>query len=141
MTARVPTEPARGPHLRLRRPDGLPPFATGAAVAFAAAILPWLTFAALWAVDALVPGDDLIGNSLTLAVVFAGILWITTLGGPVVAVAVGGVVHRRLRAMPEDLRPRGVGMVIAARVIGWLTLALWAAAIGVVCLSVRGLAP
>lgn len=139
MSTPLPAEPARGPHLRLRRPDGLPPFEKRAAVAFSAAILPWLVFASAWAVEALVPGDWSLDNHVVLVVSLAVVLWVVALGGPIIAVVVGGMVHRRLRATPDDVRPRGLGMAIAARVIGWLTLALWAGVLGLVCLSMRHL--
>jgi hypothetical protein len=140
MTPRAPTEPAQGPHLRLRARSALPPFAKGAAVAFAGALLPWLVFAASLASAALVgyggsPGERALGQLV------AAVLSLGSMAGPIVAVVVGGRVHRRLRALPADERPRGLTMAITARVLGWLTIALWTVSMGVVCIAMRNFSP
>jgi hypothetical protein len=62
--------------------------------------------------------------------------FISSLGGflgPIVGFSLGGAVSRRLRAIPEDDRPRGSGMARAARVIGGLTILLWFLVIAAFC--------
>ncbi|MCC7070300.1 MAG: hypothetical protein IT383_03195 [Deltaproteobacteria bacterium] len=136
MVAHLPCEAATGPHLRLRLRDGLPPFEKRAAVAFAAAMLTCIPFLAMRVVDVPSSRVGLTPEGLLPVMVIMVFLGIVSLGRPNIAVWVGSDVHRWLRAMPLDVRPRGTAMVIAARVIGWLTLALWALTIGWVSLTV-----
>jgi hypothetical protein len=122
----TPTEPARGPTLALRAEDGLPPFERSAAIAFLCSVAPLLFYASAtitWLMSG-VPSPQRGGAAVFWLLFFcaAGLAFFV---GPIVGIIVGTRTVGRLRAIPEEVRRRGLRMAIAARVLGLVCVCIW----------------